>query len=334
MRHAYRLSALALALATPAFAQTYDGIDDYTIVTCGSELSQLTYTIRVVAMMPPAATPSTFGRAMYSAASGTTSTGYIYLGAPDNKLTPSVTHRSTTGFFTVEGPTPMNDGLFHTYCGIASAGMLHLYVDGREVGTPKSLSGAVASTRQLCTVGALRRSSGFLGSFWHGEITDVGLWNRALSGTEFTTFCGSIPPPGNPCSTGPRYGIDRLPLCDATHTTNCRIACTPERQLVPCGCSEDFEWTPTPDIAPNQLITHYEVQRTSSQGQSLTTLPVQVDEDGRRLHPNRWSFWKEPNWNPTLGVIYTYTVRACVANLCSTWGPTIDYAPAPHTVLP
>lgn len=319
---------LSALFTTRALATTYDGIDDYTGVLCGPETDDLTYSIRVVAMMPTAATPSTFGRAMYSAASSTTSTAYVSFGTPDNKLTPAITHRSGSFFYSAMSSVPANDGQTHIYCGIADGSTIRLLVDGAQVASA-SMLGAQAATRGLCTIGALRRSSGSISSFWWGDISSVQVFDHVLSASEISQFCAPAPPVDLCATGGPRYGLELLPPCDATHTSGCQLACTPDRQRIPCACSECMQWTPS----PNPDVTHYEIQRTSATGQQNITLHVTVDEDGNKTHPSAWCFWKEPNFTPS-EPLYSYTIRSCTDSLCGAWSPPIDYAPAPHTVFP
>ena len=185
--------AVLAVYASTAYATTYNGSTWQDAAPCDDLGGDLTYSVQAVVSVTPGTAPSPSGRAIYAAASSTTSTAYIYLGFQDNALLPSVTHRTGSTFYTTMSTTPLADGM-HTLCAVADGTVLRLYVDGTLVGGDGTLlSGAQPSSRGLCTIGALRRSSG-TSSYWIGEIASVRTWDRALTVNELATECAAAPP--------------------------------------------------------------------------------------------------------------------------------------------
>ena len=179
---------------------TFNGLNEWQAapdVWCQQLEEDLTYSVCAVVVPDPSTATSSTGRAIFSAASDSSSTAYVSLGYPDNQLVPEFTHRSGSTFYFARATSAIQfDGQAHTLFGVANVGTISLYVDGVLVDS-RSLSGATPSSRAICTYGALRRSNGYLGSFWQGEIRAVRTWDYAVSEEQLALGCGDVTPPQN-----------------------------------------------------------------------------------------------------------------------------------------
>jgi len=175
---------LGILLALPA---VFDGASWQDAAPCDA-LADTTYT--VCARLTNTAPVSTTSRVAYSAASGTLSDQYAYLGI-NNNLLPECMYRSNITA-SAKGSSALPSGEHSIFC-VADGSALTLYVDG-VARSSISLSGAGSGARPLCTVGALRRPSGTT-LYWMGEIAAVQVWDRALTVAELTAGCSPAPPP-------------------------------------------------------------------------------------------------------------------------------------------
>jgi signal peptidase I len=73
------------------------------------------------------------------------------------------------------------DGLWHFVVGVYDGSLVRLYIDGTQVASAAA-SGALATTAAALTVS--ENSGNSLG----GDVDEVAVWNRALSGTEISTL--------------------------------------------------------------------------------------------------------------------------------------------------
>jgi hypothetical protein len=308
---------LVCLLSAPAYAATFDGTQWLDSAPCSDLAGDKTFSVCAVVRVPQGTVSSSTGRAVYSAASGSVSTSYVALGMPDNLLVPEFTYRTGSSFYRARGSASLADGQQHTLFGVADDTLLELYVDGQLVAA--SSLGGTPSSRELCTTGALRRSTPSVNSFWVGEVVvPVRTWDRAVTAAEVQAGCGLLPPSADDqCGAPPRYNVGYgLPACSATVTTGCTLACSPERRQVQGGCDECFHWSGSAGAQ------WYEVQRTGVDHQSgpLTvgdtksrSWEAYVDEAGETVaahHPTQWcAAWDVPR--PVYNRLYRYNVRSC-----------------------
>lgn len=269
---------LLLIVCQPALGASYDGLDDWQAVTCTSDLDDLTYSVCAVVVVPTSVTASPTGRVAYAAASSSTSTAYTSMGFSDNSLLPGFTHRSGSVFFSARASTPINDGLPHTIFGVADGDGIFIYVDGQLRGSG-SLVGATPSSKGLCTIGALRRTSSTT-SHWMGEIGQVVIWDRAVTQEEIAAGCGTAPVVEN-CHGHTGLEWDPYTNLEVTHFEM-------ERQVQ----GEPPTWAIAGDT-------------------SYCNRPEYTDEDGTipAIRCERWDLLRAITI-PVEGVVYEYRARA------------------------
>jgi len=73
------------------------------------------------------------------------------------------------------------DGNWHHVVGVRESGNIKLYLDGSLVSTQTDTTGNIDSTDPLIIGAGMNASTGVVGNFYNGEISNVAIWDSALS---------------------------------------------------------------------------------------------------------------------------------------------------------
>ncbi len=262
---------LALTMALPA---TFNGATWQDASPCDDLAGDLIYSVCAVVLVPVGTALSPTGRTAYAAASTSSSTAYVALGMPDNLLFPEFTHRSGSIFYRARGSASLADGQLHTLKGVADGTTLSLYMDGARVGGAP-LDGAAPSSRGLCTIGALRRTSG-TSSYWIGEVRELRTLDRAMTPAEIDSAgCGTVPPP----------------------------------VVEPCHGHTGLRWDPYPGLA-----AYFEVERAEAGSAWMLVGDTREknrpeNDESPATRAETWDLLRA--WSiPLAGAVYSYRVRA------------------------
>jgi len=94
-----------------------------------------------------------------------------------NKFELAVTAAAERG---VTGSTTISTGVWYYVAGTYDGSVGRLYVNGSLEGTTSSTSGNTRNESNAVEIG--REGSG--GEYWDGKVDEIGIWSRALSGSE------------------------------------------------------------------------------------------------------------------------------------------------------
>jgi len=335
------IAALLLAVL-PA---TFNGTTWQDAAPCNDLAFDLTYSVCAVVVVPPG---TTGGRTAYAAVSSTSSYSYFELGT-DPAGWPKATHRSgSSSFFNAPGAYLIADGQPHTLFAVADGTVLRLYVDGVAAGSV-SLAGASQGPRELCTVGALRRSSGIT-AYWQGEVRSLRTWNRAATSDEIAAGCGAPTTPVLwPCSghVGLVWDYTDGPTPADWFELDRQVTGTPE-SWQPIGQTNTLNQPPVWEYQANVCPPGQpcEIQSFAcNQGQGGCPCPSEPSCTLIRsaVRVLEWPILRGSKI-PLEGVIYDYRVRAVAGAQRSEWsepfvclpaaGPTRCYAGGAQVACP
>jgi hypothetical protein len=93
----------------------------------------------------------------------------------------------------VQEGTPLPLGSWQHVALVCDGGMMRLYRNGAQVGSPLSYNGTINTNpvNASLSLGAKWMSAASVDSFWQGKMDDMGLWSRALSANEIVGIYGS-----------------------------------------------------------------------------------------------------------------------------------------------
>lgn len=98
---------------------------------------------------------------------------FIRFGSSNNLLT------------NISNSTPLNNGIWHHVVATFSNSVgSRIYVDGVLTGSDSVLTSNNSSLSIPTLMGASQGDSGSIGNYFNGQIDEVGIWSRALSGSE------------------------------------------------------------------------------------------------------------------------------------------------------
>ncbi len=116
--------------------------------------------------------------------------GAFHFGLGKDEFTgiPAILVAQSDGSFIYVGATEqLSLGEWHHLAFSADGTMLHLYVDGTEVGTPAPYDGTLSTAANTTFIGAYpesQSSTDAYSGFWKGRMDEVRIWNRGLSQAE------------------------------------------------------------------------------------------------------------------------------------------------------
>jgi len=156
---------------------SFDGIDDYVSIP----YAPTAYPVSYVAWFRTSNGSATF-RCIFSSANSGDTANQIALSITDaQNIRWNARYNGTDTF--IDSATAVNDGVWHCAAGVSRAANDHeLFVDGISRNTSTTNIGGFPILNRS-SIGSLNRSSNI--QFYAGLVRSTGIYNRALSATEF-----------------------------------------------------------------------------------------------------------------------------------------------------
>lgn len=92
--------------------------------------------------------------------------------------------KTTSGGVNADSSSSLTLGQWHHVAGVYDGSTARVYIDGILDGTPAAQSGTFADNNQLVLIGAFQDFNPTIKNFFPGDISDVRIYDRALSAQE------------------------------------------------------------------------------------------------------------------------------------------------------
>lgn len=190
-------------------ALSFDGATGQVRVPDASQLEPST-AVSVAAWVARVGSPGDYKYILAKGGHGCIAASYGLYSGPNGGLEFYVSRAHGTTFArSPDAGSGVWDGRWHLAVGTFDGTTIRLYVDGAEVGTGTQYPGPieyVLSDANDLFIGAYPSCPG---KDFNGTISDVRVWNRALTPSDVAALTTSVQPPtggGNPPSTAPQAG--------------------------------------------------------------------------------------------------------------------------------